>query len=175
VAGVRGEPLGETLGVEMGAGGRVKVMPTMSVRAYPEVFVVGDLAYLEDPAGRPYPMQAPVAIQQARLAAANIVRSVRGEPLRAFKYRDRGQMATIGRRKAVAQVLGLQFSGGVAWMLWLFVHLIQIVGLRNRALVLLNWTWNYFRYDRANRLVTDTMTDDAATAAVRSDAEARDG
>ncbi|MEX2226185.1 MAG: NAD(P)/FAD-dependent oxidoreductase [Dehalococcoidia bacterium] len=155
VAGVRGEPLGETLSAEMGAQRRIKVLPTLQVPGHLDAFVIGDLAYLEDSHGRAYPMVAPVAIQQAQVAATNIMRELRGEPLRAFAYKDRGQMATIGRRKAVAQVFGLQFSGFIAWALWLFVHLIQIVGLRNRALVLLNWTWNYFRYDRANRLVTD--------------------
>src|SRR5437879_10605636 len=100
-------------------------------------------------------MLAQVAMQQASLAAANILRDLRGEPLRVFRYRDRGTMATIGRRMAVAHVFGLQLSGFLAWVLWLVVHLIALIGLRNRALVLVNWTWNYFRYDRANRLVTD--------------------
>jgi len=155
VAGVRGEPLGETLGVELGAGRRVKVRPTLQVPGHDEVFVIGDLAYLEGADRRPYPMVAPVAIQQAELAAENILRHIEGRPLRAFRYKDRGQMATVGRSRAVAHVFRLQFSGFVAWVLWLFVHLVQIVGLRNRAVVLLNWAWNYFRYDRANRLVTD--------------------
>jgi NADH dehydrogenase len=155
VAGVRGEPLGETLSHELAAQGRVPVLPTMQIPGSLDAFVIGDLAYLEDPQGRAYPMVAPVAIQEAQLVAENIMRELRGEELRTFKYRDRGQMATIGRRKAVAHVFGLQFSGFIAWSLWLFVHLIQIVSLRNRALVLVNWIWNYFRYDRANRLVTD--------------------
>lgn len=155
VAGVRGEPLGETMGVPLGASRRVRVLPTLQVPGYLEAFVIGDLAYLEDAQGRPYPMVAPVAIQQAQLVAANIERELRGQSLRTFEYRDRGQMATIGRRKAVAQVFGLQFTGFLAWAMWLFVHLIQIVSFRSRALVLVNWTWNYFRYDRANRLVTD--------------------
>jgi len=155
VAGVRGDPLGETLDVELGSQRRIKVLPTLQIPGHLEAFVIGDLAYLEEKPGRAYPMVAPVAIQQAQLAADNIVRELHGEELRTFKYKDRGQMATVGRRKAVAQVFGLQFSGFIAWSLWLFVHLIQIVSLRNRAVVLLNWIWNYFRYDRANRLVTD--------------------
>jgi NADH dehydrogenase len=179
VAGVRGEQLGETLGVELGAARRVRVRPTLQVPNYLDAFVIGDLAHLEAPDGRPYPMVAPVAIQQAQLAAGNILLELRGEDLRAFRYRDRGQMATIGRRKAVAQVFGLQFTGFIAWALWLFVHLIQIVSLRNRALVLVNWIWNYFRYDRANRLVTEdepilANADDASgDARERAPVEAR--
>lgn len=171
VAGVRGEPLGERMthatgermtqatgermSVAPGPGGRVRVEPTLQVSGHPEVYVIGDLAYLEDSAGHAYPMVAPVAMQQGDLAAANIRRVIAGEPLRPFRYRDRGTMATIGRRKAVAKVFGLQFTGFIAWAMWLFVHLLQLVGLRNRALVLVNWAWNYVRYDRANRLVTD--------------------
>jgi NADH dehydrogenase len=155
VAGVRGEALGERLGVELGPGARVPVAPTLQLAGHPEVFVVGDLALLTGPGGTPYPMLAPVAMQQARIAAENILRMERGRPPLPFRYRDRGIMATIGRRKAVAHVFGLSFSGFIAWLLWLFVHLIQLVGLRNRALVLVNWVWNYLRSDRANRLVTD--------------------
>lgn len=155
VAGVRGEPIGEAMGVETGVGSRVPVEPTMRVPDHPEVYVIGDLALLNDPDGRPYPMVAPVAMQQGTLAADNILRAIAGDPQKTFKYSDRGTMATIGRRMAVASVFGLQFSGFIAWALWLTVHLLQLVGLRNRALVLTNWVWNYFRYDRANRLVTD--------------------
>lgn len=155
VAGVRGEPLGERIGVETGPGGRVRVEPTLQLPGHADVYVIGDLAYLEDGDGRAYPMVAPVAMQQGVLAAANIRAAMNGEPQRAFRYRDRGTMATIGRRKAVAQVFGLQLTGFVAWAMWLVVHLLQLVGLRNRALVLVNWAWNYVRYDRANRLVTD--------------------
>ena len=155
VAGVRGEALGGAMGVEPGAGGRVAVEATMQVTGHPEAFVIGDMALLNAPDGRPYPMVAPVAMQQGDLAADNIVRAMRGEAPRTFRYHDRGTMATIGRRMAVAHVFGLNFSGLIAWVLWLTVHLLQLVGLRNRALVLVNWVWNYFRYDRANRLVTD--------------------
>jgi NADH dehydrogenase len=186
VAGVRAAPLADTIGMQLGPGGRVRVLPTMQIPGDESVFAIGDIAYLEDPHGAAYPMVAPVAMQQADVAAANVVRLLRGEPLRTFRYRDRGTMATIGRRKAVAHVFGLQFSGLIAWVLWLTVHLVQLVGFRNRALVLVNWIWNYFRYDRANRLVTDTTgrrgrapddrsaTSDAAPAAERDDLNARD-
>jgi NADH dehydrogenase len=157
VAGVRGEDIGTTISAATAPSGRVPVLPTMQLPGHPDVYVVGDLASLAAPDGRPYPMVAPVAMQQADTAADNIVRSAAGKPLRAFRYRDRGMMATIGRRMAVAKVFGLQFTGLIAWLLWLGVHLIELIGLRNRALVLVNWTWNYFRYDRANRLVTDDV------------------
>ncbi len=155
VAGVRGEPLGEAMGVTLGAGRCVPVGPTLQIPGHPEAYVIGDLALLERPGGGAYPMVAPVAMQQGSLAADNILRSIGGGPAKTFRYHDRGTMATIGRRMAVAHVFGLDFTGIVAWMLWLTVHLIQLVGFRNRTLVLVNWAWNYARYDRANRLVTD--------------------
>jgi NADH dehydrogenase len=155
VAGVRAESLGGAMGVESGPGGRVRVLPTLQLSDHPEVYVVGDMAHVAGPDDKPYPMLAPVAMQEAKLAAQNIVATVDGEPLRTFRYRDRGTMTTIGRSKAVAHVFGLQFSGLIAWVLWLTLHLILLVGLRNRAVVLVTWIWNYFRYDRANRLLTD--------------------
>lgn len=170
VAGVRAAPLAGTLDADSGPGGRVRVLPTMQLPYDERVFAIGDLAFLQDQHGAAYPMVAPVAMQQADVAATNIVRLVGGESLRAFRYRDRGTMATIGRRKAVAHVFGLQFSGLIAWVLWLIVHLIQLVGFRNRALVLVNWIWNYFRYDRANRLVTDTSDAHARSADIPADA-----
>jgi NADH dehydrogenase len=155
VAGVRGEPLGGRMQAEVARGGRVRVDPTLQLPHDPRVYVAGDLAYLEGPDGRPYPMLAQAAMQQATLAAKNILRDIDGRPPERFRYHDRGTMATIGRAKAVAHVFGLRFSGFLAWSLWLGVHLVQIIGLRNRAFVLMNWAWNYVRYDRANRLVTD--------------------
>jgi NADH dehydrogenase len=156
VAGVRGEGIATAIdGVPLAPGRRVRVDAYLRLPGHPEAHGIGDLAHLAAPDGKPYPMVAPVAMQEGELVAENILRGLRGEPARPFRYRDRGTMATIGRRKAVAHVFGLQFHGLAAWVLWLVVHLLGIIGLRNRALVLLNWTWNYFRYDRANRLVTD--------------------
>ena len=155
VAGARGEDLGATMSGDLAPGGRVRVAETLQVPGHPEAFVIGDLALVETPNGRGYPMLAPVAMQQGRLAAENILRLVDGKELERFQYKDRGIMATIGRRKAVAHVFHLQLAGGIAWLMWLFVHLIQIVGLRNRALVLLNWAWNYIRYDRAHRIIPE--------------------
>jgi NADH dehydrogenase len=155
VAGVRGEPLGEAIGAELGASRRVRVDGYLRVPGHSEAHVIGDLAHAEGADGRPYPMLAQVAMQQGETVAKNIVREMRGQAPKRFRYRDKGTMATVGRRKAVAHVFGLQLSGVIAWWMWLVVHLLGIIGLRNRALVLVNWTWNYFRYDRANRLVTD--------------------
>jgi NADH dehydrogenase len=115
--------------------------------------VIGDAAWLPDADGTPLPMMAPVAEQQARCAAANIVRSVRGEPLRAFRYRNRGTMATIGRNAAVAHVGGLAFAGFFAWVAWLVLHIVLLIGFRNRLVVLINWAYDYFLYDRAVRLI----------------------
>jgi NADH dehydrogenase len=160
VAGTRGAPLAAAAGLDVAPDGRIPVGDTLQLDGRPDVYAIGDITVLQGPDGRPYPMLAQVALQQGDLAARNILRAVRGEsPLR-FHYRDRGTMATIGRRMAVAHVFGLQFSGSFAWALWLVVHLLAIIGLRNRALVLLNWTWNYVRYDRASRLVTDDISRD---------------
>jgi NADH dehydrogenase len=158
VTGTRGAPLGAAMGLDVAPDGRVSIRDTLQLPGRPEVYAIGDITVLQGPDGRPYPMLAQVALQQGDLAARNILRAVRGEPPLRFHYRDRGTMATIGRRMAVAHVFGLQFSGSFAWALWLVVHLLAIIGLRNRALVLLNWAWNYVRYDRASRLVTDDIS-----------------
>jgi NADH dehydrogenase len=154
----RGAPLAAAMGIDLVPGARIPVGDTLQLSGRPEAYAIGDIAVLQGPDGNPYPMLAQVALQQGDVAARNILRAVRGEPPLCFRYRDRGTMATIGRRMAVAHVFGLQFSGFFAWALWLVVHLLAIIGLRNRALVLLNWTWNYFRYDRASRLVADDIS-----------------
>jgi NADH dehydrogenase len=117
--------------------------------------VIGDMAHVGGPSARPHSMLAPVAIQQGELAAENIVRQIAGRKLTRFKYRDRGTMVTIGRSRAVARVYSLRFSGFAAWIVWLTVHLIWLIGFRNRALVLVNWGWNYLTYDRGVRLIRD--------------------
>ena len=160
VTGTRGAPLALASGSGVAPDGRIPVGRTLQLGGHPEAYAIGDIAVLPGPDGRPYPMLAQVALQQGDLAARNILRAVHSEPPLRFRYRDRGTMATIGRRMAVAHIFGLQFSGFFAWALWLVVHLLAIIGLRNRALVLLNWTWNYFRYDRASRLVTDDISRD---------------
>ncbi len=153
-AGVRASPLAEALGVALGRGGRVKVEPTLTLPGHPEVFVIGDMAYLEGyRPGVPYPMVAPVAIQMGEQAARNIIARTRRNPMKPFRYFDKGQMATIGRSAAVLDAFGIQLTGWPAWVGWLFVHLMELVGFRNRALVLLNWAYSYFTYDRGVRLI----------------------
>ncbi|MBK9712338.1 MAG: NAD(P)/FAD-dependent oxidoreductase [Kouleothrix sp.] len=154
-AGVRAATLADALGAPQARGARVKVTPELHLPDRPEVFVIGDMAYLEGFHGdQPYPMVAPTAIQMGEQAVQNIVRARRGEPLRPFHYVDKGQMATIGRRAAVMDAFGVQLSGRLAWLGWLLVHLIQLVGFRNRLIVLANWAYNYVTYDRGVRLIT---------------------
>lgn len=152
-AGVRAASLMGRLGLEQAHAGRVRVEPTLQVPGKANVFVVGDAAYLEEN-GKPLPMVAQVAMQQAELAAQNILADLRKKPMRSFKYNNLGSMATIGRNAAVASVGGMQFRGFLAWLVWLVVHLIGLVGFRNRLIVMINWTWDYFFYDRAVRLIT---------------------
>lgn len=150
-AGVQGAPLGATLGVDLQRGARVAVTPELHLPDEPQVWVVGDLAHVTAPDGRPYPQLATVAMQQGRLVARNIVSQMQEQPLQSFRYTDKGSMATIGRRSAVARVWNLSWSGPIAWVLWLAVHLFYLIGFRNRLLVLVNWAYNYFTYDRGSR------------------------
>lgn len=154
-AGVQGDPTVQPWGLPTAKNGRVPVLPTLQVPGHPEVYVVGDLAYLEEN-GQSLPMVAPVAIQQGVAAARNIGRQVAGLPPLPFRYQDRGMMVTIGRNAAVAQVGRWNFSGFVAWVIWLSVHLFNLIGFRNRLIVLINWAWDYFLYERAIRLILPT-------------------
>jgi len=152
-AGVRAAPLTATLGLAPARQGRIAVEPTLQLAGHPEVFIIGDAAYREQD-GEPLPMVAPVAIQMGEWVARNIARQLRGQPLEPFRYHDQGTLATIGRNAAVAHVFGLQLSGFPAWVMWLVVHIIQLIGFRNKLFVLLNWAWDYFFYERAARLIT---------------------
>jgi len=152
-AGVRAAPLAATLGLAPARQGRIPVEPTLQLAGHPEVFIIGDAAYREQD-GEPLPMVAPVAIQMGEWVARNIARQLRGQPLEPFRYHDQGTLATIGRNAAVAHVFGLQLSGFPAWVMWLVVHIIQLIGFRNKLFVLLNWAWDYFFYERAARLIT---------------------
>jgi len=152
-AGVRAAPLTATLGLAPARQGRIPVEPTLQLAGHPEVFIIGDAAYREQD-GEPLPMVAPVAIQMGESVARNIARQLRGQPLEPFRYHDQGTLATIGRNAAVAHVFGLQLSGFPAWVMWLVVHIIQLIGFRNKLFVLLNWAWDYFFYERAARLIT---------------------
>ena len=153
VAGMRAAPLAEALATTRGAGGRLVVTPTLQLPGHPEVYAIGDMAHVGNPDARPHPMVAPVAIQQGELVAENILRQMAGKEGKPFAYKDRGTMATIGRRAAVAHIFGLQLNGFVAWLIWLTVHLVWLIGFRNRMLVLINWAWNYLTYERAVRLI----------------------
>jgi NADH dehydrogenase len=152
-AGVRASPLNATLGLPAARQGRIPVEPTLQVAGHPEVFIIGDAAYREEN-GEPLPMVAPVAIQMGQSVAGNIKRQLRGQPLEPFRYRDQGTLATIGRNAAVANVYGLKLSGFPAWVMWLVIHIIQLIGFRNKLFVLINWAWDYFFYERAARLIT---------------------
>jgi NADH dehydrogenase len=152
-AGVRAAALTTTLGIAPGRQGRIPVEPTLQVAGHPDVFIIGDAAYREQD-GAALPMVAPVAIQMGQSVARNIARQLRGEPLVPFRYRDQGTLATIGRNAAVAHVFGLTLSGFPAWVMWLVVHIIQLIGFRNKVFVLINWAWDYFFYERAARLIT---------------------
>jgi len=152
-AGAKAAPLANTIGVRQGRLGRIVVTPTLQLPDHPEAFVVGDAAYFES-GGQPLPMVAPVAIQQAEVAAENIQRLIAGRPPAEFVYKDPGSLATIGRNAAVAHIYGLRLRGFFAWIMWLVVHLIQLIGFRNRLVVLINWAWDYLFYDRAVRLIS---------------------
>lgn len=155
-AGVEASPTGKFLGVDLGQGGRIPVNPFMAVPGFDGVFAIGDIAYLEDPTGIPYPMLIPVAKQQGILVAKNILRRLQGLEAQAFRYHDRGIMATIGRRRAVAWIFNrMQLRGFIAWLAWLGLHLLTLMGFRNQLNVLINWIWNYFTYDRSVRIILD--------------------
>lgn len=152
-AGVRAAPLAAQLGMKPGRQGRVAVEPTLQVQGHPEVFIIGDASYREEN-GAALPMVAPVAIQMGKSVAANIGRLLRNQPLEPFTYRDQGTLATIGRNAAVCNVYGVQARGFLAWVLWLGIHIVQLIGFRNKLFVLMNWAWDYFFYERAARLIT---------------------
>jgi NADH dehydrogenase len=155
-AGVRANPVAELIPGEKGRGGTVPVSGDLSLPGHPEVFVIGDLAALEGRDGEPLPQVAQVAIQGGHHTATNIRRRLAGQPTLPFRYRDKGMMATIGRRSAVAELPGgLHFRGTLGWLAWLAVHLVFLVGFRNRAVVLVNWAWNYFTWDRGSRVILD--------------------
>jgi NADH:ubiquinone reductase (H+-translocating) len=153
-AGVAASPLGKKLGVAVDRAGRVLVNPDLSVPGHPGAFVIGDLASLKDEHGTLLPGVAPVALQEGAAAARNIERDLRGEPRQNFHYFDKGNLATIGRNAAVAQFSRLHLSGFVAWLSWLFVHIFFLIGFRNRIIVLIQWAWSYFTYERGARLIT---------------------
>jgi NADH dehydrogenase len=147
-AGVKSSPLGAATGAPLDRAGRVKVEPDLSAPGHPEIFVVGDLAAVEG-----VPGIAPAAKQMGRHAARNVLRRIEGKPTVAFKYRDYGQLATIGRNAAVAMIGRLHLSGFPAWLVWLVAHIYFLINFRNRLVVMLDWAWSYFSYQRYARII----------------------
>ncbi len=146
--------LGKSLGAPVDRAGRVMVNPDLSIPGHPEVQVIGDLANFPHQNGKPLPGVSPVAMQQGRHAARNILAMIESRKAQRFWYWDKGSMATIGRNKAVADLNWVHFSGLPAWLAWLFVHVIFLVGFRNRVAVLLQWAWAYFTFNKGARLIT---------------------
>jgi NADH:ubiquinone reductase (H+-translocating) len=157
-AGVQAHPLAAQLGAATDKAGRAQTSGDLSLPGIPDIFVAGDACGVEDDAGNPYPQLAPVAMQQGEHAAEQVLARVAGRPTVRFRYIDRGQMATVGRNAAVAELPGgLRFHGFVAWLLWVFIHVAKLVGFRNRLNVIMNWAYNYLTYDRSARVILDMV------------------
>jgi NADH dehydrogenase len=154
-AGVKGSDAMAQLNLPT-AGNRVAVDPTMQVKNYPNIWALGDIAAAIGKDGNTLPMVAPVAIQQGKFIAKQIMRLAKNQKLENFKYLDKGSMATIGRNKAVVQVKSLKISGALAWLIWLWLHLFYLLGGRNKIGTMADWTWNYLTFDRGNRHIMDS-------------------
>lgn len=153
-AGVQASPLGRSLDVECDRAGRVRIAPDLALPDDPDVFVIGDLAHVEDASGQMLPGVAPVAMAEGRYVAGLIARGQERPDRPPFEYRDKGQLATIGRKRAVAELPGgLRIGGTLAWLLWLFVHIYYLIGFRNRFFVFCSWAWSYLTYRRGARLI----------------------
>jgi NADH dehydrogenase len=159
-AGVQASPLGKALAEATGApldrAGRVIVEPDLTVPGHPELFVIGDLAHVRDPGGKPVPGVAPAAMQMGRYVARVIRARLQGRSLPPFRYKDYGSLATIGRNAAVADFGWLRFGGYLAWLAWLFIHILKLIQFQNRLLVMVQWAGNYVTRNRAARLITQT-------------------
>jgi NADH dehydrogenase len=151
-AGVAASPLARTLGVPLDRAGRVIVGPDLTLPGHDDVFIIGDLAHLEQD-GSQLPGVAPAAMQMGKYSADAIVRSLRGRQRPPFHYVDKGMLATIGRAAGIAKIGRLKASGFVAWMLWLFIHVLFLIGFRNRILVIIQWAWSYVTHDRGARVI----------------------
>jgi NADH dehydrogenase len=151
---VQASSLAKKLDAPLDRAGRVMVNRDLSLPGHPEVFVIGDLAFLKDERGNPLPGVAPVALQEGRAVAKTIACDLKGRPRENFHYVDKGSLATIGRAAAVAQFRKLHISGYFAWLAWLFVHVFFLIGFRNRLIVLIQWAWSYLTYERGARLIT---------------------
>lgn len=155
-AGVMASRLGRMLGAEHDRTGRVLVNPDLTVPGHPEIFAIGDVASLKVD-GKPVPGVAPAAMQEGKHAANSVLRAMAGQPLEPFRYHDKGSLATIGRSAAVADLGKFKLSGTIAWLAWLFVHLLFLIGFRNRLLVMIEWAWSFVSYDRGARLITGPL------------------
>ena len=154
-AGTRASKIGEQMKVDLDSQGRIKVKSDLSLKGHPEVFVAGDQACTIGKNGQPLPSTAPVAMQQGRYIAKSILSDLSSKPRKAFSYLDKGQMATIGRKKAIVEVGSLRFGGFVAWVAWLFIHIFYLSGFKNRILVLIQWGYSYFSFARGARLIIE--------------------
>ncbi len=154
-AGVTGQPVGGIPASSLGRGARIRVDEYSRVIGYENIFAVGDAAIMEGDVNFPggHPQMAPPAMQQGQLVAANIKRMIQKKPIRPFRYQHKGSMATIGRNRAVVDMKSFKTQGFFAWLIWMFVHLISIIGFRNKLFVLFSWLWSYFSYDKSNRLI----------------------
>ncbi len=155
-AGNEASPLGRMLGVPVDRSGKVLVREDLSIPGHQEVFVAGDLAHVIREDGRPVPGACPAANQEGAAAAKNIIHILRRQPTRKFRYFNKGDLAVIGRSRAIADFGKVQLSGFVAWLLWLFVHIMYLVGFRNRIIVFIEWAYNYFTYQRGVRVITNS-------------------
>jgi NADH dehydrogenase len=162
-AGVRGDPGLQQWGLPLARGGRIAIEPTLQVKEHPQIYAIGDVSYLEEE-GKPLPMVAPLAMQQGKVAVQNILRQLEGQELEEFRYRDQGTMVTIGRNTGVARIGKRGISGFFAWIAWLGVHLFKLIGFRNRLAVLLNWSWDYFFFERVARLIVPCTPEDTREA-----------
>jgi NADH dehydrogenase len=142
------------LGAPTDRAGRVRVQPDLTVPGHSEVFVLGDLAAVEQPNGKPVPGVAPAAIQMGQFAASTILGDFRGEARKVFRYVDKGNLATIGRKSAIAEIAGMKLTGPIAWLAWLFIHILFLVGFSNRVQVVWEWFWAYVTFQRGARLIT---------------------
>lgn len=166
-AGVLANPLGRALGAPLDRSGRVTVEPDCSIPAHPEVFVIGDMARFEQD-GNPLPGLAPVAIQQGDYVASAIAADLKNQPRKPFRYRDKGTLATIGRAAAVANFGRVHLSGFFAWLAWLFVHILFLIGFRNRLIVMINWAYSFLTKERTARLITGSTVLPSAEADTES-------
>jgi len=157
-AGVAASSLGKKLGASIDRSGRVMVNADLTIPNHPEVFVIGDLATLKDKYGNPLPGVAPVALQEGRYVAKAITGDLQRSPRQNFHYVDKGSLATIGRAAAIAEFRNIHISGYFAWLAWLFIHIFFLIGFRNRVIVLIQWAWSYFTYERGARLITGDTT-----------------